>query len=150
MATDAQVQNEFRNERHRYKVLLLDNDLYKAREVGKRLENIKNCKVFVCQSEFSALKLLKQENIDIIVMDVDLQNFNGFDFGVSVRTLIRSNLPIIYFGKDIKSQVDHYLLNQENTCYVSSAHEGNELQDRFLEMLDQVDSFEGIAKRKVM
>ncbi len=140
ISTETQAQHEFYKDRYQFKVLLLEDDLSLGRELAKRLENIRNCRVFVCQSEFSALKLLKQEKIDLVVSDVELQNFNGFDFGESIRMLMKEEIPLIYFSKDNEKQIDYYMNEQSKSSFVFNAFEGNEFQEKFLEMLDDIAS----------
>ena len=83
---------------------------------------------------------LEQEKIDLVVSDVELQNFNGFDFGESIRMLMKEEIPLMYFSKDREKQIDYYMNEQSRSCFVINAFEGNELQEKFLKMLDEISS----------
>ncbi len=146
IAAENQAHHEFYKNRFEFKILLLEDDLNLGRELAKRLENIRNCRVFVCQSEFSALKLLKQEKIDLVVSDVELQNFNGFDFGESIRTLMKEEIPLMYFSKKEEKQIEYYMNELSRSCYVYNAFEGSELQEKFLQMLDEISSLKNLPE----
>lgn len=133
---NAEVQNEFLSDSEHFKVLILDDELKKGKLIEDRIKGVKNCSTFVCVSEYSALKLLKEENFNLIIIDVELKNFDGLDFGRSIRTLIRANIPIMFFSSNPSRQVDYYLECPENSCFVEKLFEGSEFQDKFLEMID--------------
>jgi|GEM_PF-3719787 len=102
-----------------FTVLLLDKNVDVGKSLSSKLKGeLKNSKVFVCQSEFTALKVLKSNRIDIIVSEVELQNYSGYDFAQSVRLLMHREYPVLFYSSNPERGIDFYFHQLTNSWFV--------------------------------
>lgn len=95
----------------KYVSVLLVEDLKEHAEYVRLLLEKEHFSVKTAIDERSALDILLQQNIDLILMDVTLENGNGFEFCKKLRGEERfSNIPIIFLTSknDVKDKVSGF------------------------------------------
>ncbi len=133
---NAQTSRDFLDKRMNMNILLLDGDKNYSKKLAHHLQSAKkDCKIYVCQSEFTAMKILKDSTIDLLMISLELQTFDGFDFGKSVRSLMRKDYPIVYFSKDESKHMEYYFQDILNAHFVHNPFELEEVDEAFRNLI---------------
>ncbi len=129
---NAETCREFIATKQKMNVLLLDGDKNFCKDLSAKLQkHKKDSKIYVCQSEFTAMKLLKDSNIDLLIIGLELQNYDGFDFGRSIRSLMRKDYPILFFSRDENKQMDFYFQDITNAHFVHNPFDMEMIDEAF-------------------
>jgi diguanylate cyclase (GGDEF)-like protein len=79
-----------------FNVLLVENNIEDIRIISDKLRKTTNCNIYSCPSGNEALDLMSQKDLNIIMVNLDLSDFKGYDFIESMRNIFRtSTIPII-------------------------------------------------------
>ncbi len=74
--------------------------------VSQKIINSFGCKAFVASNHFTALKIIEKENVDVILMDINMPDVDGYQLTKTIRK--KHNIPIIAHTamtkEDISSQ----------------------------------------------
>jgi len=84
------------------RLLIVEDDQTQLKSMTELLSN-NDIRIKGARTAKSAIKILKSDSFDCIVLDLRLPDMNGFDLIEHIRkTLVNKNIPIIvYTGKDI-------------------------------------------------
>lgn len=111
-----------------FNILLIDQDVSCGKKLSGHLRGqLHSCKIYVCQSEFTALKVLKNNLIDVIVTEVDLQNYNGYDFAKCIRLLMHKDYPVVFYSQNARKHLNHYLNEMDNSYFIEDPFLGSDL-----------------------
>ncbi|QWX85314.1 response regulator [Cellulophaga sp. HaHaR_3_176] len=121
----SQNQNPKRKLLENLKVLVFEDSVLSQKLIKNRLDNW-GCNVFITDNENDGLLILKNESIELIIMDLHLTNTTGFNISKKIRNNsskeIRS-VPIIALTADftvkdsdlcLESGINDYLLKPFN------------------------------------
>ncbi len=122
-------------------ILIVEDDLFTAEEIEKKLKNIGLTHIDIALSYKKALNLIETKNFDLILLDVNLENgHTGIE--IAYKKKIWNKIPIIYITgcDDIETQneiletkYESYLFkpirDQEFKMAVSKALNLNEKQE---------------------
>jgi len=84
-----------------YKILVVDDEA-PVRDLFEELFKKEDCQTVVCSSGEEALKILKDETFDVVLLDIKLPGMSGLQVLKSIRE-INKNLPVVMitgFGFD--------------------------------------------------
>lgn len=107
-------------------ILIIDPHLVDSRNIESCFKIIDGFHVSSCQSEFSALKILKQRNFSMIFINGHLKHFDSFRFAESIRILIDQEIPVVFFSDDLDFSKEFYLDGPSNSLFLSSSEIGLE------------------------
>ena len=96
-------------------ILIVDDDQDAMDSIGVNLEDKYNIYGAICFEE--AMKALDDNDIDVVLLDVNIPNINGFEICTEMRSLERyKNLPIIFVSGQVgtSSQVIGYKLGGDH------------------------------------
>jgi signal transduction histidine kinase/CheY-like chemotaxis protein/HAMP domain-containing protein len=100
-------------------VLIVDADAGFAGEIGAALESRFGCLVRACQTGLSGLETLYEQPPDVLVLDVDLPDMDGYGLLVSLRSREElADLPVVIFSARELTRDDLTQVNGSATCYV--------------------------------
>ncbi len=129
---NAETCREFLSKKMKMNILLIDGDKNFCKDLSAKLQNHRrDSKIYVCQSEFTAMKLLKDSKIDLLIIGLELQNYNGFDFARSLRALMRKDFPVLFFSRDENKKMDFYFQDITNAHFVHNPFDMAELDQGF-------------------
>ena len=79
-----------------FNVLIAEDNKFNQEVVKKMLE-MKKCKVEVASTGFEVLDLLEKSQFDLVLMDIEMPELNGYDTTIKIRTSEKNykNIPII-------------------------------------------------------
>ncbi len=81
-------------EKNRVKTILIVDDSYVVREQLKDILENRNYNVLEASNSNEALNIINEKKIDLILLDLQLQNSNGYDFLIKNRKVILDKLRI--------------------------------------------------------
>lgn len=123
------------------KVLLIEDDLEMQRLIEEYLFNY-GYDVFSIDKPKEALKVLKEENFDIIILDLMLPQMDGFDLCKEIKKSV--DIPIIISSArgDIGNKIMGFELGADD--YLAKPYEPRELVLRIEAILKRVKKDEAI------
>ncbi len=118
-------------ENSKFKILIVDDVPSNIQLVAIILQENENYELFFSNDGLSALKLVKEEDLDLILLDVMMPGMNGFDVCKEIKSNPRTqNIPIIFLTakSELKSLVKGFEVGGQD--YVSKPFNALELQAR--------------------
>ncbi len=140
-----QVMQNWNNEH--LNVLILDDDpsINRIIEHNLIMENqrmVQNFKelprplhISCFTNEVEAINAIHNNSYDICIIDVSLQNSNGFTIGRIIRSMNYSEVPIIYISSDSDYLFDYYKIDQGNTYFYPKPLDRDAFQNVFSNMV---------------
>ncbi|SHI81150.1 diguanylate cyclase (GGDEF) domain-containing protein [Dethiosulfatibacter aminovorans DSM 17477] len=81
---------------NRFNVLLVENNNYDIAIISEKLRKTCRCNIYTCSNGNEALDLMSQKDLNIILVNLDLPDFKGYDFIESMKSIYRtSTIPVI-------------------------------------------------------
>lgn len=111
-------------------LLVEDNDV--NRLYASSILKIWDCKIDTAENGYVAVEKIKNENYDIVLMDIQMPVMDGFEATKAVRTLRSSkkNIPIIALTANAtRASIEQCLVNGMNDC-LSKPFTPEELYDK--------------------
>jgi signal transduction histidine kinase len=107
-------------------VLIVDDNKINQLVTRAILEKIK-CNCFLAESGFEALEMLTKETFDLILMDINMPEMNGFETTIKIR---QNNIttPIIALTAFSKDEIEQKAINSGINAIVIKPFEKLELQ----------------------
>jgi CheY-like chemotaxis protein len=108
-----------------YKVLIVEDNKINQFVTKKLLEKI-NFECHIVESGFDALEILKNQNFDLILMDINMPGWNGFETTIKIR---QSNIttPIVALTAFSKLEVEKESIDSGMNAVVIKPYEFSEL-----------------------
>jgi len=79
-----------------FNVLLIENNKEDIQVISKKLNKTIDCNIYTCSKGEKALDLMSQIDFNIILANLDLPDFKGFDFIQSMRSIYTTiTIPVI-------------------------------------------------------
>lgn len=94
-------------EKNRTKTILIVEDSFVVREQLKDILTNRNYKVLEAKDENDALKIITLNKIDLILLDLELEKSNGYDFLIKNKKLIleQLNIKVVIITGNISSNI---------------------------------------------
>ncbi|MEV9500132.1 response regulator [Aliarcobacter butzleri] len=94
-------------EKNRKKTILIVEDSFVVREQLKDILTNRNYKVLEAKDENDALKIVTLNKIDLILLDLELEKSNGYDFLIKNKKLIleQLNIKVVIITGNISSNI---------------------------------------------
>ncbi len=114
-------------------ILLAEDNIFNQMVAQKVFENW-NCTIEIADNGVIALEKVKQGNYDIVLMDIQMPEMDGYETAIQIRKLPneKANTPII-------AMTAHAMVDEEEKClsygmndYISKPFNQNELFDKIL------------------
>lgn len=96
--TDA-INEKFNN----LKVLIVDDNKINQIVTSKTIENLNGIST-IAENGFAAIEMIRLQEFDIVLMDINMPEIDGFDTTVAIRKF-NKNIPIIAFTAFDKSEI---------------------------------------------
>ncbi len=97
---DTEVINQ---ELNNFNVLIVDDNKINQIVTSKTIENLNGIPTIV-ENGFKAIEMIRLNDYDIVLMDINMPEINGFDTTVAIRKF-NKNIPIIAFTAFDKSEI---------------------------------------------
>jgi diguanylate cyclase (GGDEF)-like protein len=79
-----------------FNILLVENNKEDIKIISDTLNKINTCNIYTCSNGKEALDLIGRKNFNIIMTNMDLPDFKGYDFIDSMRKIFKTNtIPVI-------------------------------------------------------
>lgn len=114
-------------------IMLLDNSIKVAKDIGEKVKSLKTSKMLLCQSEFSALKVLNEQKVDLLIMNIHLENFDGIKFAESIRVLFGNEMEIYFYSLEKLGEIKYYFSKISNSNFIYNILEFKTLEKIFIE-----------------
>ena len=94
-------------EHNKSKNILIVDDSFVVREQLKDILNNRNYTIFEAKDTKEALKVINSNNIDLMLLDLQLEDSNGYDFLLKNKTLIleKLNIKVVIVTGNINSNL---------------------------------------------
>jgi len=118
--------------------ILLAEDNKINQLVAKKILTKWKVNLDIANDGLEVLDLLKTKDYDLILMDIQMPNLNGYDTTKAIRQLEgpKSTIPIIALTASAYSMVAHDLANYGIDDYVSKPFNPNELHTRIAKLIN--------------
>jgi PAS domain S-box-containing protein len=93
-----------------------------------------------------ALELLNKNTYDIILMDLQMPEMNGFEATTHIRTTLNSKIPIIALTADVTSVDLQKCMDVGMNDYISKPFDDRKLYDKMVKLLIKADHTFRVAK----
>jgi signal transduction histidine kinase/DNA-binding response OmpR family regulator len=113
------------------KVLIVDDEQFN-RELAKIILEQCNMQVEEAENGFKAIDLLKKKSFDVVLMDIQMPEFDGLDTVKVIRNMPteKSNIPVIALTAHVKKDDRELYLSMGMTDYLSKPFKEKELLDK--------------------
>jgi len=99
------------------KILLAeDHKMNQIIAINLLKKEFKGVEIDVAENGLAAFEMTKNNNYDLILMDIDMPVLNGIEATKKIRTELKSNLPILGFSA-------HVFQNQIQKCFVAGMND---------------------------
>ena len=119
-------------------VVVIDDDGDFNSYIKKVLCQRLDIDVYVFDDEIRALRFLSENPISLLIIDVQLEKFNGFEFGQSVRILLKEEIPIIYISSKAAYEMDVLNLDQRKVEFMKKPLQVPDLTDHVKHIIDKM------------
>lgn len=94
-------------ERNKLKTILIVDDSSLEKEQLKEIFTNRNYKVLKASNEKEVLSLVSTNKIDLMLLDLELENLNGYDFLLKNRKVIldKSKIKVLFLAENISSNL---------------------------------------------
>ena len=137
------------NEKPLKKLLVVEDEEITRKSIEKLLQD-DNLEIVSTGSGEEAVRLLKQDKFDCMVLDLGLKDLSGFDVLEKIQQDENArNVPVvIYTSRDLTREEDARLKKYSNSIILKGAHSFERLLDETTLFLHQVESnFTGVKKK---
>lgn len=113
-------------------ILVIEDDAVQKKAILSLISShYQNMKVFSAESGRDALGVLSEESIDLIVLDLGLLDYDGFDFVEKLKSMEEfKNIPIIvYTGREVSVQEERDLREKVGKIILKGDHSSQRLLD---------------------
>ena len=113
-------------------ILVVEDDAIQKKAILSLIANhYQNMNVFSSESGMDALRILSEESIDLIVLDLGLLDYDGFDFVEKLRSIEEfKNIPIIvYTGREVSVREENNLREKVGKIILKGDHSSQRLLD---------------------
>lgn len=132
------------------RVLLIEDDERQNQAIAQLISG-DDLEVVSVKTGKSAVKELKKEGFDCIILDLTLPDVSGFDLLSELRALDISLPPIvIYTGRDLSDDEERYLRKYSESIVIKGARSPERLLDEVNLFLHRVESFLPEEKREML
>ncbi len=114
------------------KILVVEDDKIQNDALTELIKNdYKDIEIFSSRSGESALKIMSENNIDLLILDLGLLDYNNFEFIEKLKEDNKfSNIPIIvYTGKEICMEEEKKLRNKVENIIIKGDRSSQRLLD---------------------
>ena len=114
------------------KILLVEDDKIQNDAIRELIKHdYKDIEILSSRSGENALEILTEKNIDLLILDLGLLDYNNFDFIEKLKSDYRfSNIPIIvYTGKEICIEEERKLRNKVENIIIKGDKSSQRLLD---------------------
>jgi len=124
------------NGRKKYKILIVDDEVEVNRFL-KTLLNLEGFEVYTAFTGLDAVNLVKENNFDLVILDIGLPDLNGIEVGKRMRKETKQDIPIciITAQTEIQNVINAFGLGVEG--YVVKPFDIDELLKKIQEILDR-------------
>ncbi len=111
-------------------ILVFEDDALTQRLMRNRLEQW-GCKPYIAENEVYGLQLLKNHNIDLVLLDMHLPGSNGLEIVKRIRKSKEyANLPIIILSGDAYSHKEDVFHDLEINDFILKPYNSDELREK--------------------
>ncbi len=135
IASDKEVSKSIEKKEHNFegkKVLLVDDNLINIM-VGKQILEKAKLKVAVANDGLKAVNMLKEEKIDIILMDIQMPIMDGYEAAKEIR-VFNKNVPILALSAAVFMEVKDKILKSGMNGFIYKPFDPEDL-------LNQIEDF---------
>lgn len=118
---------------HGLNILVAEDNLI-SQKVAKQTLAKQGAEVEIVSDGRQAVNMLQQQHFDIVLMDLQMPEMDGYEATEHIRQVLQSTVPIIAMTADaVKGEIDNCMQVGMNG-YISKPFNYNELYDKILEL----------------